>query len=120
MAKSKIYARVIDGAVAEVLPPGAKLSAYSPEFQAECVICPADVLPGWTYDGKTFSAPATGVDNETRKAAILARLDEIDALSVRPLRAIRRGRDTEADHSRLDALDAEADALRDELRTLQG
>ena len=56
---------------------------------------------------------------EERRAAILARLAEIDAASIRPLRAIAQGEDGQADHDKLAALDAEAAALREELAGLQ-
>jgi hypothetical protein len=57
---------------------------------------------------------------EERRAAILARLTEIDTASVRPLRAIAQGDAVQADHDRLAALDAEASGLREELTALQG
>jgi hypothetical protein len=53
-----------------------------------------------------------------RRAEILARLAEIDAASVRPLRAIAQGDTVQADHDRLAALDAEAASLRTELAGL--
>jgi hypothetical protein len=55
---------------------------------------------------------------EKRRAEILARLAEIDAASVRPLRAIAQGEAVQADHDKLAALDAEAAALRAELAAL--
>jgi hypothetical protein len=55
---------------------------------------------------------------EERRAAILARLAEIDTASVRPLRAIAQGEGVEADHAKLAALDSEAAALRTELAGL--
>jgi hypothetical protein len=55
-----------------------------------------------------------------RKAEILARLAEIDAASVRPLRAIAQGDAVQADHDKLAALDNEAAELRAELVGLQG
>jgi hypothetical protein len=53
-----------------------------------------------------------------RKAEILARLAEIDAASIRPLRAIAQGEAVQADHDKLAALDAEAAELRVELAGL--
>jgi hypothetical protein len=53
-----------------------------------------------------------------RRAEIFARLAEIDAASVRPLRAIANGDDVQADHTKLTALDAEAAELRAELAGL--
>jgi hypothetical protein len=46
-------------------------------------------------------------------------LAEIDALSVRPLRAIAQDEATEYDREKLTVLDAEAEPLRTELATLQ-
>jgi hypothetical protein len=57
---------------------------------------------------------------EERRAAILARLAEIDTASIRPLRAIAQEEATQADHDRLAALDAEAAELREELAGLKG
>jgi hypothetical protein len=48
------------------------------------------------------------------------RLAEIDAASVRPLRAIAQGETVQADHDKLTELDAEAAGLRVELAGLQG
>jgi hypothetical protein len=53
-----------------------------------------------------------------RRAAITARLAEIDAASIRPLRAIAQGAATQDDHDKLAALDAEAAELRQELAGL--
>jgi hypothetical protein len=55
-----------------------------------------------------------------RRMEILARLAEIDAASVRPLRAIAQGEAVQADRDRLAELDAEAATLRTELAGLQG
>ena len=53
-----------------------------------------------------------------RRAEILARLAEIDAASIRPLRAIADSTAAQADHDKLAALDSEAAALRAELAGL--
>jgi hypothetical protein len=53
-----------------------------------------------------------------RRAEILARLAEIDAASVRPMRAIADGTAVQADHDKLAALDSEAAGLREELAGL--
>lgn len=50
-----------------------------------------------------------------RRAEIIARLDEIDAASVRPLRAKLAGTATADDEARLAALEDEAAALRAEI-----
>lgn len=53
-----------------------------------------------------------------RRAAIMTRLDQIDAESVRPLRAHIAGSATSADDDKLKTLDEEARGLRQELSTL--
>lgn len=54
-----------------------------------------------------------------RRAQIMAQLAEIDAASVRPLRALVRGEAVQADTDKLAALDAEAEKLRAELAALE-
>ncbi|MDR2508197.1 MAG: hypothetical protein LBD67_09450 [Candidatus Accumulibacter sp.] len=49
---------------------------------------------------------------------ILSRLEQIDAESTRPLRAVMVGRATDADHEKLQQLDTEADTLRSDLARL--
>ncbi|MDR2075954.1 MAG: hypothetical protein LBP61_03340 [Desulfovibrio sp.] len=51
-----------------------------------------------------------------RRMEILFRLTEIDAASIRPLRAIADGSATDFDYNKLATLDAEAAELRDELQ----
>jgi hypothetical protein len=68
---------------------------------------------GWS---KEFVDPRS--PEEIRKAEILLRLDDIDRLSVRALRASRRGSVTVEDEKRLDDLETEAEALRTELASL--
>lgn len=53
-----------------------------------------------------------------RAAQIVARLDAIDAASVRPARAVASGYGTTADEQIVTALEAEARALRAELRPM--
>lgn len=53
-----------------------------------------------------------------RKGRIVERLTAIDAASIRPARAIAVGLGTDDDIARLDSLETEAAALRDELKTL--
>lgn len=70
---------------------------------------------GWS----TTPLPPTQEEHTAqRRAEIMSRLTSIDAESVRPLRAIASGENTEADHNKLAVLDKEAEALRDELATL--
>ena len=49
---------------------------------------------------------------------ILSRLEQIDAESTRPLRAVMVGRATDEDHEKLQQLDTEADTLRSDLARL--
>lgn len=55
---------------------------------------------------------------EQRKTEIMARLDGIDAASMRPLRAIARNEAVQNDMDKLAALDGEAAVLRSELAAL--
>lgn len=55
---------------------------------------------------------------EQRIAEIESRLTELDALSLRPLRAIAAGSAEQYDHDKLSELDAESETLRVELRGL--
>lgn len=74
------------------------------------VTCPAEVRENWVYDGVVFAPPLT--DAARAIARIDARLAEIDAASLRPLRAIQAETATEADRVRLAALEADAAKLR--------
>ncbi|MDR0339502.1 MAG: hypothetical protein LBH65_04420 [Desulfovibrio sp.] len=77
-----------------------------------------DVGPLPTGWSTTPPGPTEEEKIEQRCAEIIARFAQIDADSVRPLRAIARGEATEADQEKLAALDAEAEALRLELVSL--
>lgn len=75
---------------------------------------------GDTWDGETFAKPPP--TREQAAAAIRAKLSEIDARSIRPLRAILDAQATgrapdPADMAILVNLKAEADALRASLAT---
>ena len=59
------------------------------------------------------------IENERRVQEIKQRLSEIDTESIRPLRATVDGSATEFDTQKLATLEAEAQALRDELRGLE-
>ena len=58
------------------------------------------------------------IKDAERKVEILKRLEEIDSEILRPLRAIVAKKNKEADDQKFSALEAEADALRTELRGL--
>ena len=85
------YARVQDGAVAEIIivdgdPPLAE--RYHPDIVAACVALTeqqaSTVLPGYTYDGSTFAAPVVPAVPEPTEAEILAQIKakqaELEAL----------------------------------------
>lgn len=55
---------------------------------------------------------------EFRKTEILQRLNEIDAETIRPLRAKLAGVSTEEDETKLIELETEAEKLREELSSL--
>lgn len=70
---------------------------------------------GWS---QTPPQPSQAERDAIRRAEILARLAQIDAASVRPLRAIVHGEAVQEDRDKLAVLDAEAETLRAELATL--
>lgn len=71
---------------------------------------------GWST---TPPEPSPEDQAAQRRARIMARLAEIDAASVRPLRALVRGEAVQADTDKLATLDAEAEELRAELAALE-
>ena len=71
---------------------------------------------GWS---DTPPEPTPNEQATQRRAQIMARLAEIDAASVRPLRALVRGDAVPEDTDKLAALDAEAEELRAELAALE-
>lgn len=57
---TQYYARVVDGAVFEVveLPDDVVLAdCFAPAFVAELTPCDASIGQGWQYDGHTFTPP---------------------------------------------------------------
>ncbi len=72
---------------------------------------------GWS---QTPPPPTQEELDARRRAEILAQLAEIDAASVRPLRAVVNGEAVQEDRDKLAALDAEAADLRAELAALPG
>lgn len=71
----------------------------------------------WYVKGYAPEKPQDEIDAE-RKAEILARLEAIDAESARPIRAVALGTATDYDKEKIQALEAEAVALREELAGL--
>lgn len=114
------FCRVINGRVAEVWQ-AIELPPLHPDAAAQYVECAPDVEMGWSEDGAGGFipyAPTQAELNAARTAEIMARLSEIDLLSVRALRAKSIGRGQAQDDSTLTALEDEADALRLELSGL--
>ena len=60
----------------------------------------------------------TFLTQQTKKRNLLAKLEEVDAKSLRSLRAITSGAGTQEDTSKLEALEAQAEEIRKELRDL--
>lgn len=74
------------------------------------------IVKDWEAGGGTIEAYEA--PKPDRKSEILARLDEIDKLSIRPLRAKEAGAASEYDVAGLASLEKEAKGLRDELASL--
>lgn len=98
-----------------------KISKSSVLYIPENIIIklPASESYGFLYDdwlsaGNT-PEPADPIPSK-RPSEISARLTQIDAESVRPLRAKVAGNATADDDAKLDVLEAEASALRTELK----
>ena len=72
---------------------------------------------GWS---DTPPEPTQKEKDAQLKTQILARLKEIDLVSVRPLRAMANGEAAQEDKDKLTELDAEAQTLRTELAILLG
>lgn len=99
---------------------------YPQELLDKCIIVSDDtnVEQGWVYDfeTKTFSETKIDIYEPTLQEKIVAiknRLNEIDLLSIRPLRAIANKEETADDIEKLNLLDIEAIALRVELAELE-
>jgi hypothetical protein len=99
-------------AFVESAPAGAELVPLYSDGQPGGVGYLRETIKFYGYGLGELAGP------EERRAAILARLAEIDAASVRPLRAIAQEEATQADHDKLAALDGEAAELRAELAEL--
>lgn len=76
--------------------------------------------PEWdeVTDAEAQAIRSANVRPVARRAVITARLLQIDAESVRALRAVARGKAGKADTDKLDALETEAAALRAELAAM--
>jgi hypothetical protein len=95
-------------------PEGADITPLYDSGQPGGIGYLRDTIKFYGYSLGELSGP------EERRAAILAQLTEIDAASVRPLRAIVQEEAIQADHDKLADLDAEAAELRTELAGLAG
>lgn len=60
------------------------------------------------------------IGDEERIIQLKSKLERIDGLAIRPLRAIAAGNDTEADRSKLEDLEEQAEIIRMELDKLEG
>jgi hypothetical protein len=110
-----LYARIQNGIVAELLETNGDITEMF-NIALTYVACSADVQEGYIYNGSTFTAPtAPAVD---LRAAILYQLLAIDQKSVRPMRAIAAGAQTDADAATLTELNGQAEALRAQLAAL--
>ena len=72
-----------------------------------------------TGDNPDYGSPTPEQLNQQRISEIKAELQRLDLESVRPLRAINAGTDTEEDRDKLVELDAEAEKLRLELDDIE-
>jgi len=72
----------------------------------------------WYHEPEPESEPTQEELDAQRIGEIDARLKAIDLESLRPLRAIANGTETQADRDKLAGLDAEAEQLRAERATL--
>ena len=66
------------------------------------------------------SEPDPEAERQARIAAIRVELRELDMASIRPLRAIENGADVVEDHARLVDIRKQTEALRAEMRELEG
>jgi len=71
-----------------------------------------------TEDDPDYGSPTPEQLNQQRISEIKSELQRLDSESVRPLRAINAGTDTEEDRDKLTGLDAQAEELRKELEDL--
>ena len=93
----------------ESAPAGADVTPLYSDGQPGGIEYLRDTIRFYGYGLGELSGP------EERRAAILARLAEIDLLSIRPLRAVADNSATEFDKRKLATLDREAADLRAEL-----
>ena len=117
---------VQNGIVTEVLSSENGFSfedCYPAAIVAASVPCGYEVEAGWIYVNEKFMPPAqarrTQQQGNTLKSEIQRRLDYIDKRSVRAQRAILIGSDSENDLAELIALEKEAAALRDRLKSMK-
>ena len=83
-------------------------------------VVPLEAGIGWSKVGGVWKAPIIPAETIKRDqtASKVQRLDELDRLSIRPLRAILAGGTNEMDVAMLATLEEEAAGLRNELKSL--
>ena len=88
------------------------------EMSATLIKLDAPPVNVGTEDEPDYGSPTQEQLNQQRIGEIKAELQRLDLESVRPLRAINAGTDTAEDRDKLAGLDAQAEALRQELAGL--
>ncbi len=113
------YQKSLSGQVVQVNESGLIVSVAKDSsllFPENCEVFEysGTVEIGYVWNGSIALADLVG----DRLREITSRLGAIDNESARPLRAIQTGNDVHEDHQKLQSLEAEASALRDEFRAL--
>jgi len=75
-------------------------------------------MSDWYKTAAEVQAEKAVRELEESRKVIQTRLNKIDQESARPFRAILAGKETEFDHQKLAALEAEAEKLRAQLKEL--
>ena len=88
------------------------------EMDATMIKVSAPPINVGTEDKPDYGSPTQKQLNQHRIAEIDRQLREIDIATMRPIRAIQAGTETQADTDKLTELEAQAVALREERSTL--
>ena len=123
---STYYTLNPDNSIATASIPTEQPDGLSHRFSDDCLETNREIVRG--YDGKLYftgeepvKSPEEIAEEQAVKriAEIKSELTRLDAVSARPLRAIAAGVATTADQSRLESIESQAQALRDELAELE-